>query len=326
MEKYVDNVYLINMDKDTEKLDKITKECKKFNINFERFSGVNPLKLSEEELDKYVTKICQNICPNGIIGCAVSHLKIYEDALKNNYKNILVLEDDVYFDDDLYEVLDKSMSELPEDYDILYLGCTGLCDKKTVYKLDLIFIIHLLMSNSNSKNKNKTMNNKSIYVPEFPLATHAMIISNKGCRKLLNFIGKISYHIDSMIAFKNNELNIYVTEKHVVKQTYEHSDNSDLSSNYLLNNLILNIKDYNGLPYSYAFNMYVIKINNVNITLFDIVFFLLGIFSYINKYLFIFLLVFLIINQKISILISYLIGYLIIYIIFNSNNLYKIKI
>jgi len=324
MEKYVDNVYLINMDKDIEKLDKVTKECKKFNINFERFCGINPLKLSEKELDKYVTKTCQNICPNGIIGCGVSHLKIYEDALKNNYKNILVLEDDVYFEDDLYEVLDKSMSELPEDYDILYLGCTGLCDKKTVYKLDLLFMIHLLISNSNS-NKIK---NKSIHIPRFPLATHAMIISNKGCRKLLNFIGKISYHIDSMIAFKNNKLNIYVTEKHLVKQTYECSDNSDVSSNYLLNNLILNIKDYNGLPYSYTFNMYVIKINNVNITLFDIVFFLLGIFSYINKYLFIFLLIFLIINQKISILISYLIGYLIIYIIFNINNLdpHKIKI
>jgi GR25 family glycosyltransferase involved in LPS biosynthesis len=56
MEKYVDNVYLINMDKDTERLIKVTKECKKFNINFERF--------------------------NGIIGCGVSHLKIYEDAIK----------------------------------------------------------------------------------------------------------------------------------------------------------------------------------------------------------------------------------------------------
>jgi glycosyl transferase family 25 len=96
MEKYVDNVYLINMDKDTERLEKVTKECKKFNINFERFSGVNPLKLSKKELNKYVSKTCQNICPDGLIGGGVSHMKIYEDALKNNYKNILVLEDDVF--------------------------------------------------------------------------------------------------------------------------------------------------------------------------------------------------------------------------------------
>ena len=100
------------------------------------------------------------------------------------------------------------------------------------------------------------------------------------------------------------------------------SDNSDISNNYLINNYLLNIKDHDGTPYSYLLNMYVIKVYNTNISLLDIVFFFLGIFSYINKYLFIFLLVFLIINQKKSILISYLIGYLIIFI---PNNIYKNK-
>jgi glycosyl transferase family 25 len=318
MEKYVDNVYLINMDKDTERLDNVTKECNKFNINFERFSGINPLKLSEEELDKYVTKTCQNICPNGIVGCGVSHMKIYEDALKNNYKNILVLEDDVNFTDDLYEELDKAMSELPEDYDILYLGCVGLCDKNIVYNMNLYLFFHLLFYLS-SKNKcqsknEKIINNKYIHVPIFPITTHAMIISNKGCRKLLNLIGKIYYHIDLTIASKSNELNIYTTKKRLIYQTWNNSNNIGISSNYLLNNYFKDFKNNDDIPYSYLLNMYVLKIYNTNITILDIIFFLLGIFSYINKYLFIFLLVFLIINKKKSILISYLIGYLIIFI------------
>jgi glycosyl transferase family 25 len=325
MEKYVDNVYLINMDKDTERLDSVTKECKKFNINFERFSGINPLKLSEEELDKYVTKTCQNICPNGLVGCAISHMKIYEDALKNNYKNILVLEDDVYFDDDLYEELDKAMSELPEDYDILYLGCLGWCDKKQVYNMDLYYLLFYFLSkcksecNDECKNK-KIMNNKYIHVPEIALTAHAMIISNKGCRKLLNIIGKLYYHIDMIIAVNSNELNIYTTKKRLIYQTWNESNNSGMSSNYLLNNYLKDIKNNDGIPYSFLFNTYVIKIYKTNITLLDIIFFLLGIFSYINKYLFIFLLIFLIINQKTSILISYLIGYLIIFIPNNLNS------
>jgi glycosyl transferase family 25 len=319
MEKYVDNVYLINMDKDTKRLDSVTKECKKFNINFERFSGVNPLKLSEEELDKYVTKTCQNICPNGLVGCAISHMKIYEDALKNNYKNILVLEDDVYFRHELYEELDKAMTELPEDYDILYLGCLGWCDKKQVYNMDLYYLLFYFLSkcksecNDECKNK-KIMNNKYIHVPEIPLTAHAMIISNKGCRKLLNIIGKLYYHIDMIIAVNSNELNIYTTKKRLIYQTWNESNNSGMSSNYLLNNYLKDIKNNDGIPYSFLFNTYVIKVYNTNITLLDIIFFLLGIFSYINKYLFIFLLIFLIINQKTSILISYLIGYLIIFI------------
>ena len=325
MEKYVDNVYLINMDKDTERLEKVTKECKKFNINFERFSGVNPLKLSKKELNKYVSKTCQNICPYGLIGCGVSHMKIYEDALKNNYKNILVLEDDVYFDEKLYEELNKAMTELPEDYDILYLGCFGICDKEQVYNMDLNLLFHLYTNflrkcKSTCKNEcEKKLNNKYKYlhIPEFPLSAHGLIISNKGCRKLLNLIEKLNYHIDTTIALKSNELNIYITKKRLIYQTWNDSKNSSMSSNYLLKNNNNN----NIPPYSYFLNIYVIKIFNINISLLDIIFFLLGIFSYINKYLFIFILVFLIINQNTSILISYLIGYLIIYIIFNLNNL-----
>ena len=325
MEKYVDNVYLINMDKDTERLEKVTKECKKFNINFERFCGIDPLKLSKKELNKYVTQTCQNICPNGIIGCGVSHMKIYEDALKNNYKNILVLEDDVYFDDELYEELNKAMTELPEDYDILYLGCFGICDKEQVYNMDLNLLFHLYTNflrkcKSTCKNEcEKKLNNKYKYlhIPEFPLSAHGLIISNKGCRKLLNLIEKLNYHIDTTIALKSNELNIYITKKRLIYQTWNDSKNSSMSSNYLLKNNNNN----NIPPYSYFLNIYVIKIFNINISLLDIIFFLLGIFSYINKYLFIFILVFLIINQNTSILISYLIGYLIIYIIFNLNNL-----
>jgi len=341
MEKYVDNVYLINMDKDTERLEKVTKECKKFNINFERFCGINPLKLSKKELNKYVSKTCQNICPNGIIGCGVSHMKIYEDAIKNNYKNILVLEDDVYFSDELYEELNKAMLELPKDYDILYLGCFGICDKEQVYNMDLNLLFHLY-TNFLSKFKstvsfgdsrvclNKTdctyknecekkLNNKYkyIHIPEFPLSTHGMMISNKGCKKLLNLIEKLNYHIDTTIALKSNQLNIYITRKRLIYQSWDDSKNSSMSSNYLLKN---NNNNNNIPPYSYFLNIYVIKIFNINISLLDIIFFLLGIFSYINKYLFIFILVFLIINQNTSILISYLIGYLIIYIIFNLNN------
>ena len=331
MEKYVDNVYLINMDKDTERLEKVTKECKKFNINFERFCGVDPLKISKKELNKYVSKTCQNICPNGIIGCGISHMKIYEDALKNNYKNILVLEDDVYFSEDLYEELNKAMTELQEDYDILYLGCFGRCDKKQVYNMDLYFIFNLIiyfLSKFKSTCKNeceKKLNNKYKYlhVPEFPLSAHGLIISNKGCKKLLNLIEKLNYSIDVNIALKTNELNIYTIKKRLIYQTWTDSKNSSISSNYLINNYNNDLP-----PFSYILNFYVIKIFNTNITVLNIIFFLLGIFSYINKYLFMFILAFLIINQNTSILISYLIGYLIIYIIFNLNNRdpYNLKI
>jgi hypothetical protein len=42
------------MDNDTYRLDRFTKECKKFNIKFQRFTGVNPNTLTEEEIKIYI--------------------------------------------------------------------------------------------------------------------------------------------------------------------------------------------------------------------------------------------------------------------------------
>ena len=97
MNNYVDNVYLINMDKDTDRLVKVTKECDKVNIKFERFTGIKVLNLSQNLLDKYIPIETQKYGPNGMIGCGLSHLFIWQNAVKKNYKNILVLEDDVHF-------------------------------------------------------------------------------------------------------------------------------------------------------------------------------------------------------------------------------------
>ena len=45
MNKYVDHVYLINMDKDKDRLITVINKCNELNIVFERFSGIDPKKV-----------------------------------------------------------------------------------------------------------------------------------------------------------------------------------------------------------------------------------------------------------------------------------------
>jgi glycosyl transferase family 25 len=259
MNSFIDNVYVINMDKDINRLDKVTEECNKFNIKFQRFPGVNPNTLSEEEKNKYITKFCQNFCTNGMIGCGLSHIKIYEDVINNNYNNVLILEDDIYFEDDFHYILNNALDELPNDYDILYIGSFGLSSKDTYYDYNNFLKIV-------SNKKTETNSYKTIYCPEFPLGTHAMIISNKGCKKLLEIINKINYHIDFQISLNNQDLNTYATNKKIVNQLWEESCNSNMSSfPKYPNTLLNNIYDNNKVPYSYIFNLSIIKICNINI-------------------------------------------------------------
>jgi glycosyl transferase family 25 len=262
MNKFVDNVYVINMDKDKQRLELITKECQKFNIKFERFTGIDATMLTKKEKSKYITDYCNNFCPNSIIGCAISHIKIYEDIINKGYKNALILEDDIYIDDDFYDILNKAFEELPDNYDILYLGFLNFINYK--------------------ENNNKF---KNIYIPKIPLGTHAYIISNKGCKKLFKYLTKnIFFHIDWIINFNMNKLNVYTTKKKIIYQTWNDSNNSNLTSFPKYINLVLNkYKINNDIPCTYFFNLSYIKLFNINITLWIIIFFIFGLIN--NKYL-----------------------------------------
>lgn len=289
MNNYVDNVYLINMDKDIDRLNKVKKECDIVDIKFERFPGIKITDLSKNILDKYIPKKVQKYGTNGMMGCGLSHLFLWQDALNKNYKNILVLEDDVFFTDDFNEYFKNVIEELPKDYDILYLG----------YK-DTIC------------NPPKDTSFNYIYKPIFPLLTHAMIISNEGLKKLLKNITKIDDHIDWIIAKNEKKLNIYVSLKKIVNQIWEDSNNSSLSQFPKIINFYLDqTYDCNNIPQSYEYNFQLYKYKDYKITRMTYMIFTLGILTNIhNSILFLCLLYFAIDYDKFN-LIIFLFGYFI---------------
>ena len=60
---------------------------------------------------------------NPLKGCTLSHLKCVEYAKENKLEFILILEDDVIFEDNVNEVLKKSLHEIQQfEWNILYLG------------------------------------------------------------------------------------------------------------------------------------------------------------------------------------------------------------
>lgn len=71
----------------------------------------------------------------GQAGCTLSHFAVLSDAKKNGFKNFLVLEDDfeIHGETGAYlENLSKSISQLPDNWDMFYLG-GNLTDNYGVY-------------------------------------------------------------------------------------------------------------------------------------------------------------------------------------------------
>jgi GR25 family glycosyltransferase involved in LPS biosynthesis len=101
--EFFDKVVVVNLDRRTDRMEKLVPQLKELGIKYERFSAVDAKQL--------------NIDP--IVAGLKSHLQVIKN---NSGKRVLVLEDDAYFVEGFNEKFDKVMQTLPEDWDIFYLG------------------------------------------------------------------------------------------------------------------------------------------------------------------------------------------------------------
>lgn len=128
-----DNIYIITLKRSADR-HSIFKE-RLNGLNYEIFWGVDGQKLDVEKLEKeglYDPEKARaiqkdlNLEPAGlsksVLGCALSHIGIYKDVIKNGYEKVLIFEDDITVDHSKDQFLRKALGELPSDWELLYLG------------------------------------------------------------------------------------------------------------------------------------------------------------------------------------------------------------
>lgn len=94
--------YCINLDERTGKWEQTKKEAEKLHLN--------PVRVSATKASP------------GFVGCRLSHLGLLADIKEDVF---MVIEDDIkVYCDNPVQSLQNSMSELPKDWDMLYLGAT----------------------------------------------------------------------------------------------------------------------------------------------------------------------------------------------------------
>lgn len=132
LSKYFDHIYLINLDKDTQRLKRIEKIFGKLNIKFERFNAVDGKKIKNykkifrepwNSWEKGMSRAAKIKRPS-ILGCLLSHRKIVRNALKKGYKKILIFEDDVIPNKSIKKLLVKNRGLLRRKWKLIYLGST----------------------------------------------------------------------------------------------------------------------------------------------------------------------------------------------------------
>lgn len=106
-DSFFDKIYCINLDDRPDRWDLAQKEFESVGIkNYVRFSAIKNTE-------------------RGAFGCRDSHVAVIRDAKMNDYKRILILEDDFNFinkDQDLFKKVLEQIGTI--NYDIFYLGAT----------------------------------------------------------------------------------------------------------------------------------------------------------------------------------------------------------
>ena len=102
-------IYIINLERSEKRRQHIIAEAKKHNLEYELFSAVDGLYVSDSEkkelcdLDAIANK--PDLLSPGMIGCALSHYKLYRKIIEDGVEVALILEDDVILADGFSKLL-----------------------------------------------------------------------------------------------------------------------------------------------------------------------------------------------------------------------------
>ena len=252
---YFDATYVINLDAATGRLERVTRRCQSLGIQCTRFPGVNGRELTREELITEATPECRSNCTPAMLGCGLSHIRLWKHALQKKHKRVLIIEDDVEFKTELFwPTMRAALEEVPKDFDILLLGCFGLCDADNT---DRSFTQTLLRLNLNRASLNtNTFRSEHVYSPEFFSGTHAYIVSEQGLRKLLRVIPRVDKHIDWSMAEAHEHINIYAIDPAIAHQeSMMESTTATYGFPGTVNALLSRVRDQYNIELAYYLNV-----------------------------------------------------------------------
>lgn len=165
---HCDKTYLINLPHRTDRL-RIAKQ------QFDRAGIAMPTIFPA--IDAKRLKLRGTVEDNqGLIGCFLSHYFILQEALLNGYKRIAVFEDDVLLSANFSARLTEAMAQVPDKWQMLYMG---------YYE---------------RSGKAKVQVSENITIPKNTWGTHAYMVQNDGIKIMYDNLQTIRSHIDVQIS------------------------------------------------------------------------------------------------------------------------------
>lgn len=110
----------------------------------------------------------------GEIGCAISHIKVYEHMVENNIESSIILEDDAIVSQHFKEIVEDTLNKINKNHELIFFDHGKV--KSHFFKKRIVEGYRLAHYKSPSKNSRRCI----IYAT-------AYLITLSGAKKLLNY-------------------------------------------------------------------------------------------------------------------------------------------
>jgi glycosyl transferase family 25 len=233
LHQYFDKVLVLTVPRFKERQEKVKERLA--GIDFEFFYGIDKNDLDAEAIGRNYTYDKKNSLAirqyfpalnTGEIACSLSHREIYQAMTGNNWKRVLIFEDDVVPDPANLPLLFTALNELPADWELFYLGylknekpAAGSRLKQGWYKL-LSRVGLARMSLKMIKNRLPKEFSSSLMKAGFHDCTHAYAVSLEGAKKLVKAQTPVAYRADNLLTalVLRGELNAFISKSFLFNQ------------------------------------------------------------------------------------------------------------
>ena len=212
--KGIDKIYVISLDRRKDRWFEFFRKSKQAGItNYEKWSASDGTTMVYDDDVKYLFRDKIETYGRGIIGCAMSHYRLWRHCIDNDIDNVLVFEDDVFFPqkENTVEIWNNivypCIQKTKEDLHFMFPSSPYLCG-----------IVH---------GESKQVDGRLYLANSILERTFGYVITLKGMNKLIDIIDKrgINAPIDRFLQSSRSKIPVHVCKvKLFVSPVYYKTD------------------------------------------------------------------------------------------------------
>ena len=240
----INNPYVINLKRSVDRMEAVKKRLNKVGLGYQRFDATDGSKLTEKQIQDFAHPVCYNFfCSKGMIGCAMSHYRLWKKQVAEKKKWMFILEDDANPVSDVLDRLTKIKKMVQQNLNLfdkpsmIYLHCLMDCyneplnntmefnnkPKKNIV-IDMVYPLFRIMSDKPDTHRILKFDDMKLYMGKIQLSFQAYFINYEAAKVLTNVIDefRMRYHID-FVATMNPSITTYSIYKPLFNSSGEES-------------------------------------------------------------------------------------------------------